>query len=68
MFKESFDDSINGLKKLHPLGRFAQPIEIARGVLFLASDDSSFMTGSDMVIDGGLTASAGGMLLDLPLE
>ena len=39
-----------------PLGRFGQPEEVAYGVLFLASDESSFMTGSELVIDGGLTA------------
>jgi len=40
----------------HPLGRIGQPEDIAFGVLFLASDESSFMTGSELVIDGGLTA------------
>ena len=40
----------------HPMGRIGQPEDIAYGVLFLASDESSFMTGSELVIDGGLTA------------
>ena len=43
------------LKRI-PLNRLAQPVEIANGVLFLASDESSFMTGSELVMDGGVTA------------
>lgn len=40
-----------------PIGRLAQPREIARGVLFLASEDASFMIGSELVVDGGWVAS-----------
>ena len=39
-----------------PLGRRGEPEDVAYGVLFLASDESSFMTGSELVIDGGFTA------------
>ena len=40
-----------------PIGRVGQPEEIARAILFLASDDSSFVTGSAMLVDGGNTAT-----------
>jgi meso-butanediol dehydrogenase / (S,S)-butanediol dehydrogenase / diacetyl reductase len=40
----------------YPLGRIAQPREIARAVVFLASDDSSFMSGQPLILDGGLLA------------
>jgi len=39
-----------------PLGRYGRPEEVALGVLYLASDESSFVTGSELVIDGGWTA------------
>jgi cyclopentanol dehydrogenase len=39
-----------------PMGRYAEPIEVAYGVLYLASDESSYVTGSELAIDGGWTA------------
>ncbi len=39
-----------------PMGRYGQPEEVARAVLYLASDESSFVTGSEVVVDGGWTA------------
>ncbi|HUN51091.1 MAG TPA: glucose 1-dehydrogenase [Candidatus Sulfotelmatobacter sp.] len=40
----------------HPIGRMGKPEEIAEGILFLASDAASFVTGAELVIDGGYTA------------
>lgn len=41
---------------LHPIGRLGQPRDIANMALFLASDESDFITGAEMVVDGGMTA------------
>jgi cyclopentanol dehydrogenase len=41
---------------LTPLGRIAEPEDIAPGILYLASDEASFVTGAELVIDGGMTA------------
>jgi NAD(P)-dependent dehydrogenase (short-subunit alcohol dehydrogenase family) len=52
----SYDDALKESASTLPMGRFAHPEEIARAVLFLASDDSSFVTGTTLLVDGGNTA------------
>ncbi len=47
-----------GRRLVHiPMGRFAEPTEIAEAVVFLASDESSFITATDFLVDGGITAA-----------
>ena len=44
------------LTSLHPVGRLGRPEEVANGALFLLSDEASFVTGTDLLVDGGFTA------------
>jgi len=46
----------DAIAKLHPVGRIGEPDDVAYGVLYLASDESKFVTGAELVIDGGYTA------------
>jgi len=49
------DEAKKGFSSQTPLGRIGRPEEIAAAALFLASDESSFTTGSEVVVDGGLS-------------
>ena len=40
----------------HPLGRFGEPEDVAKAVLYLASDDAPWVTGTALIVDGGFTA------------
>jgi meso-butanediol dehydrogenase / (S,S)-butanediol dehydrogenase / diacetyl reductase len=54
---EDAGESLDALRARQPMGRLGTTQEVARAVLYLASDDAAFVTGSGLVIDGGLTAA-----------
>jgi NAD(P)-dependent dehydrogenase (short-subunit alcohol dehydrogenase family) len=53
---EALEGFLKGCAESTPLGRMGTPEDIANGILFLASDESAFMTGAELVIDGGVTS------------
>jgi 2-keto-3-deoxy-L-fuconate dehydrogenase len=53
---EGAGESLDALRARQPMGRLGTPEEVAEAVLYLASDAAAFVTGSSLVIDGGLTA------------
>lgn len=54
---EDVGESLDALKARQPIGRLGRPEEVAEAVLYLASDAAAFVTGTALVIDGGLTAA-----------
>lgn len=55
------EELIDRCARMHPLGRIGSPREVARAIAFLASDWASFITGTSLLVDGGLLLPAGGM-------
>lgn len=56
LLKDIPDEAKDSLIALHPMGRLGRAEEVANAVLFLASDEASFVTGSSLMVDGGYTA------------
>ena len=53
---ERMKKTLGWLMNMHPIGRFGKPEEVANAILFLASDEASFITGANLAVDGGYTA------------
>lgn len=53
--EENYPEMMAAMKSVTPLGRYAQPEEVAKAARFLVSDDASYVTGADLKVDGGLT-------------
>lgn len=57
--EKTVDETVESWGKMHPLGRVARPEEVAEVIAFLASDRSSFVTGGEYKVDGGMLAALG---------
>jgi NAD(P)-dependent dehydrogenase (short-subunit alcohol dehydrogenase family) len=53
---EAQDATKEELDAMHPIGHMGEPDDVAYAVLYLASEESKFMTGAELVLDGGFTA------------
>jgi 3alpha(or 20beta)-hydroxysteroid dehydrogenase len=56
MMVEATDEEGGGAKELIPMRRIAEPVEVSELVVFLASDESSFITATEHTVDGGMLA------------
>jgi NAD(P)-dependent dehydrogenase (short-subunit alcohol dehydrogenase family) len=66
--QERDPDVFRKLAKWYPLGRVAEPDDVAKAVSFLASDEASYITGVALPVDGGLLAGMNVMIADFILE
>ena len=57
-FGDGYEEAMNERNKIVPMGRMGDAWDVAKAVAFLASDDASYITATELVIDGGLSASA----------
>lgn len=62
--EKSVEETLEGWGRMHPLGRVARPDEVAEVIVFLAGPRSSFVTGGDYKVDGGMLAALGVRLPD----
>ena len=59
-FGDGYEEALNQRNKLVPMGYVHDARDVAKAVAFLASDDAKYITATELVVDGGLSASASG--------
>src|SRR5699024_7995713 len=68
IMQEDVKEQVDAFAKTIPMKRIAKVEEVSQALLFLASDDSSYSTGSEFVIDGGFTAHSNNLLYSVYLK